>query len=50
LDLRDFIKLAEEKLKGKGGGTKNFIQIGGEPELLEYTIKEIEKEILKILN
>jgi len=50
LDLRAFLEIAEEKLKGKGGGTKNFIQVGGESELLEHAIKEVEKEILKILN
>lgn len=50
LDLREFLGMAEEKLKGKGGGAKNFIQVGGETKLLEHAIKEIEREILKILS
>ncbi len=50
LDLREILVLAEEKLKGKGGGTKNFIQINGERELLEETVKIVRKEIEKILN
>lgn len=50
LDLKEFLGMAEEKLEGKGGGTKNFIQVGGKSELLEHAINEIEKGILKILS
>ncbi len=50
LDLRGILGLVEEKLEGKGGGTKNFIQINGERGLLEETIKVVRKEIEKILN
>lgn len=50
LDLREFLPLAEEKLKGKGGGTKNFIQISGEKGLLEDAIKAMRKEIGRVLN
>lgn len=49
IDLMKFVSIAEEGLKGKGGGTKNFIQISGEKELLENAISTLKKEIEKSL-
>ncbi|MGQ9617563.1 MAG: alanyl-tRNA editing protein [Candidatus Aminicenantia bacterium] len=38
IDLRGFLKMGAEILKGKGGGTENSIQIGGEAKFLELAI------------
>lgn len=50
VDLREFLKFAEEKIRGSGGGNRNFIQIGGEPELIEEAMEKIKEAILKNLN
>lgn len=49
VDLREFLEFAEEKIRGNGGGNRNFIQVGGEPELIEEALEKIKEEILKNL-